>query len=67
MRTNNIHKNIEMSAARRSSLQESREKLGEPFQIYSEVVNAGKTVQGTKKKVDGCLDFLAPTKSMKLF
>lgn len=35
-----------MSAVRRSSLQDSRDKLGEPYQIYTEVVNAGKTVQG---------------------
>jgi hypothetical protein len=46
-----------MSAVRRSSLQDTREKLGEPFQIYTEVVNAGKTVQGTKKKVKWLFGF----------
>jgi hypothetical protein len=37
-----------MSAVRRSSLQDTREKLGDPYQIYTEVVNAGKTVQGSR-------------------
>jgi hypothetical protein len=41
-----------MSAVRRSSLQDSRDKLGEPYQIYTEVVNAGKTVQG---KIDNAI------------
>jgi len=40
-----------MQGARKSSFVDSRSKLGEPYQLYTEVVNTGKTVQGTKKKV----------------
>jgi hypothetical protein len=40
-----------MLGARKSSYTESRAKLGEPYQLYTEVINTGKTVQGSKKKV----------------
>jgi hypothetical protein len=45
---NIIYYFIRMSANRRASLQESMNKMGDPYQIYTEVTNTGKNVQGTK-------------------
>lgn len=35
-----------MLGGRKSSYTDTRPKLGEPYQLYTEVVNTGKTVQG---------------------